>query len=43
MAARLNRRKTRHPGRKAIPQGLKPSYAAAQYGTAKPVPVVQPV
>jgi hypothetical protein len=29
--------------RKGVPQGLKPSYAAALYGTAKPVPFVKRV
>jgi hypothetical protein len=28
---------------KGVPQGLKPSYAAVLYGTAKPVPFVQRV
>jgi hypothetical protein len=28
-------------GRKGVPQGLKPSYAATLYGTAKPVPFVR--
>jgi hypothetical protein len=27
--------------REGVPQGLKPSYPAAQYGTAKPVPFVK--
>ena len=30
-------------GVKGVPQGLKPSDAAAQYGTAKPVPFVKRV